>query len=102
MPLGNVQGERLVVLTERGDLGYGRGKSGNWWALRAFGALCDEQIDLPHPYTLWVFPTLLRLAIERIMRERGRELALVGKAEFESTLSRIVASDPTRFTSIFG
>jgi hypothetical protein len=44
------------------------------------------------PYTLWVFPTSLRLAIERILQERGRQLALVDQVEFESPLSRIAAS----------
>ena len=93
MPPGCVVGDKLQVLTERGDLGYGRGKSGSWWALIAFGALCDEQVELPYPYTLWVFPPEVRLAVERLLRKRGRELAMVSHPELEAELSRIVSKD---------
>lgn len=93
MPIGNVQDEKLVVVTERGDLGYGWGKRGNWWALRAFGALCDEQQELPYPYTLWVFPASIRLAVERVLQERGRELELLSKPEFEVQLGRLAAAE---------
>ncbi|MDA8220068.1 MAG: hypothetical protein M0Z94_20900 [Dehalococcoidales bacterium] len=91
MPIGNVQGDKLVVVTERGDLGHGRGKSGNWWALRAFGAMCDEQIDLPYPYTKWVFPTSIRLAVERVLNERGCELEVLSDEEFEGKLGQMKA-----------
>ncbi len=70
MPIGTVDADKLKVVTERRNLGYGHGKSGNWWALRAFGAVCDEQIELEYPFTLWVFPAGIKLAVERILKER--------------------------------
>ena len=91
MPIGCVVGDKLHVLTERGDLGYGRGKSGSWWALIAFDALCDEQVELPYPYTLWVFPVETRLAVERLLRKRGRELRMVSHPELEAELSRLIS-----------
>lgn len=100
MPIGNVQGEKLVVVTERGDLGYGRGKSGNWWALRAFGAMCDEQREMPYPYTLWVFPASIRLAVERVLKERNRELELVSKEEFERLVASIVGGKEERHLEV--
>lgn len=90
MPLGCAVGDKLHVLAERGDLGYGRGKSGSWWALTAFDALCDEQVELPYPYTLWVFPLEVRLAVERLLQKRGRELRMVSHPELEAELSRII------------
>ena len=100
MPIGSVQGEKLTVLTERADLGYGHGKGGNWWALRAFGAMCDQQIDMPYPYTLWVFPASIHLAVERVLKERGRDLELLTKPEFEAELSRIAAGQEERQSEI--
>ena len=91
MPLACVNGDKLHVLTERGDLGYGRGKSGSWWALIAFDAMCDEQVELPYPYTLWVFPLEIRLAVERILVKRGRELRVVSKPKLEAGLLRITS-----------
>lgn len=91
MAIGCVVGDKLHVLTERGDLGYGRGKSGSWWALIAFDALCDDQVEMPDRYTLWVFPLQIRLAVERLLRKRGRELMMVSHPELEAELSRIVS-----------
>lgn len=94
MPIGNVAGDKLVVITERSDLGWGKGKHGNWWALRAFSAMCDAQDELPYPYERWTFPASIRLAVERILKERGRELEIVDKPDFEVRLSRIIYGKP--------
>lgn len=89
MPIGTVDGDKLKVITERRDLGYGHGKSGNWWALGAFGAMCDEQIELECPFTLWVFPAGIKLAVERVLKEHGYELTMLTKAEFEREVEEI-------------
>ncbi|MCL5958765.1 MAG: peptidyl-tRNA hydrolase [Chloroflexi bacterium] len=65
MPVGCVDGDKLAVVTVRSDLGWGKGKHGNWWALRAFSAMCDQHDDLPYPYGLWTFPSSIHLAVER-------------------------------------
>lgn len=43
MAFGYIVEDRLIVYTFRKELGYGKGKSGNWWALRALGAICERE-----------------------------------------------------------
>jgi hypothetical protein len=39
--LGYVDGDKLILVTPRRDLGYGKGKGGSWWALTAFSAMAN-------------------------------------------------------------
>ncbi len=89
MATGCIKGDKLVAITERSELGYGHGKSGNWWALRAFGAMCDRETELPYPYTMWEFPAEIRLAVERVLKERGRELELLTPEELARLVERM-------------
>ena len=83
VPFGCLKADKLLVVTERSNLGYGRGSRGKWWALTALGALCDEERALTKRYKLWAFPSGIALAVERILVARGRQLTMVDEATFE-------------------
>jgi len=91
VPIANIKVGKFVVISERGDLGYGHGKSGNWRALWAFSAMCDDQIEVGRRYTVWGFPLEIRLVVERVLRERDREIKAVNRTEFKGEVSRMVS-----------
>jgi len=89
-------GERLIVYTERKELGHSKGKRGNWWALRAFGAIADSQEELDKDYEgregyldKWVFPISCELAVKRILDERVRQFTLLPEKESTERLERL-------------
>ena len=43
MAFGYLDDTQLILYSFKKELGYGRGRKGNWRALIALDALCDEQ-----------------------------------------------------------
>ncbi len=81
-------GEKLIVYTEHKELGYGKGKRGNWWALIAFSAIADKKEDLSEDYrgiegylSKWTFPASCELAVRRILEARDRQFRLLSQEE---------------------
>ena len=72
MAFGYIENDTLIIFTFKKELGYGRGKSGNWWALQAIDAIADGSERLEYSITRWSFPAHLQMAIERILQSRGR------------------------------
>jgi hypothetical protein len=96
VPFGCVKSGKLVVVTQRSDLGYGRGSSGRWWALQAFSAMCDQQTELSRHYDLWTFPATIALAVERILEARGRKLTMVDEDELARGMLACTEDPPAR------
>lgn len=90
MAFGYIKDDKLIVFTQHKELGYGKGKQGNWWALRAFGAICEAEERLPYPLTKWEFPLELELAVERILKARQREFQLVSEEECAKMIKEIL------------
>jgi hypothetical protein len=90
MAFGYIEGNKLVLFTYRRDLGYGKGKRGSWWALIAFSALADDREELQYPLTKWIFPVEIKLAVERILKQRKANLELIDEEECTRRISEIM------------
>lgn len=90
MAFGYVDGNKLVLFTLRRDLGYGRGKRGSWWALIAFSAMADVREELQYPLTKWVFPLEIKVAVERILRQRNANFELMSKEQCTQRISEVL------------
>jgi len=94
-------GEKLIVYTEHKELGYGKGKSGNWWALIAFDVIADEKKDLSKDYegiegylSKWTFPASCELAVRRILEARDRQFRLLSQEECNKQLKKLRKMPP--------
>lgn len=93
MAFGYIDENKLVLFTYRRDLGYGRGKRGSWWALIAFSALADDREELHYPITKWIFPVEIKLAVERILKQRNANLELMNKEQCTERISEIIKAE---------
>jgi hypothetical protein len=90
MAFGYIDGDKLILFTPRRDLGYGRGKRGSWWALIAFSAMADVREELQYPLTKWVFPLEIKVAVERILRQRNANFELMNEEQCTQRISEVV------------
>ena len=91
MAFGYIDKDKLIVYTPRSDLGYGKGRRGNWWALRAFSALCDQHVSLQYPMEFWQFPKDFLEPVKRIIAERNRDFELLDKKSCQKLAKEFVS-----------
>lgn len=93
MAFGYIDGDMLVLYTFRRDLGYGKGKRGNWWVLRAFDAIADMREELHYPLTKWTFRLEIKLGVERILNRRNADFELMSKEDCIQRISDVMKAE---------
>jgi hypothetical protein len=89
----NKEDGELVLFAARGEVGpkkrngYG---SGVYWALTAFLALAEEEVD-QFPITQWRFKLSMKEAMERILSAKGAILEYLDPLECDNRVKAVLS-----------